>query len=111
MGTIDDSRLEMLTDGSSDIKKELLELFFATVERCIDVANDRSAENHDDWTNAMHELKGAAGTLGFSRIEGICKEAPKIPASPPAQKQQLLSQLALALDEVRVFASPYINDK
>lgn len=109
MSTIDSSRLDMITEGDEATKKELLDLFFATVGRCTMVMDNKADENDEAWREAAHELKGAAGTLGFTHVAEICRSVEDIHPIKIVQKQQILSELALSLDEVRNFASKFTD--
>lgn len=76
MTTISLKRLDQITDGDPEIKKEILTLFKASCDRCMHaMLTHESDANASTWANALHELKGAADNLGFEPVADIAREA------------------------------------
>lgn len=69
---LDFSRLEAMCDGDPALKAELLGLFADTAGRCMEVIASNDATD-EQWFAAVHELKGAAGALGFAVMAQLCE--------------------------------------
>ncbi len=110
MSGINKTRIEAITDGDESLKKELLSLFFETYIRCKDVLDNTKDDNDAAWRDAAHELKGAAGTLGFERIEKNCRAVEQMQPMLEVQKEKFLQQLILAIAEVEAFSLPYLHE-
>lgn len=74
------SRIDEIAGDDAELKKLLLQLFFATYEKCmkgleesLSIQDERKAD--DAWESRTHELKGSAYNLGFNELGDRCKQA------------------------------------
>lgn len=96
---VDLSRLELITRGNKNLKEELLRLFAETCDRFL--KNLQSGKTQEDFDNALHELKGAAGNLGFSELSELCSKAEN-DAKWFAEKGELSEKVKLLVSEISV---------
>ncbi len=76
MNAISLERLNAITDGDPELRREILTLFKSSCDRCMATMLEHEAdETGDSWSNALHELKGAADNLGFEAVADIAREA------------------------------------
>lgn len=70
---VDLSRLELITRGNKNLKEELLRLFLKTANFCVESLE--SVTTIDNFESIIHQLKGAAGNMGFGELCELCAEA------------------------------------
>lgn len=99
--TIDTARLNNITDGDIAVQRELLGLYFDTVNRTLAVLKDTSDANDKAWRDAAHEIKGASNTLGFERIGMLCRQVELLPTLSGIGKEAMVQELESAIGEVR----------
>lgn len=75
MNAIDLSYLRQITEGDAKLEQELLHLFHATAERCISAMAKNFDSSLKDWSGIVHELNGAAATIGADTLRTLCAEA------------------------------------
>lgn len=95
------TRIDDLVGGDAALKKEFLELYFATYQK---VMNDckKAYEKNDQraWHDAVHELKGSSMNLGFEEMSNLCKKF-ELHAGDPAEKKDFIFILESNLEEFR----------
>lgn len=76
MNSISLKRLDDITGGDPELRREILTLFKTSCEHCMATMQQYEAdEDSEIWSNALHELKGAADNLGFEPVADIAREA------------------------------------
>lgn len=94
-------RLNDITGGDETMNQTLLALFNKTFNRCLsaieglDVTNPEAAQK--PWHDAIHELKGAAGNLGFDELFEVCKNYDMQPVN-----EQLKSELISIIKSMEI---------
>lgn len=65
-----------ITEGDTELERELLRLYFDTAERCLRVMEESILSDPENrWPEAAHELKGASANLGAYRLVNSCAKA------------------------------------
>ena len=101
---IDESRLEVLrrleTPDGSSMFRVLVSAFVArSADRLVAVRVAAGQAKADDLAGVVHELKGAAGTIGAVRVEQVCQELELRARAGTAVPDDLLDQLGAAIDQ------------
>ena len=68
----DHAHLKRFTDGDAALEAELAGLLFTQADRCIGIM--KSARDADDWSAAVHTLKGAARGVGAIALSEACEQ-------------------------------------
>jgi HPt (histidine-containing phosphotransfer) domain-containing protein len=81
------------TDGDTELEAELLTHFEGTITRCLTSLTAPDA----NWSEILHELKGAARTMGADALAEYCAEGEALSAPQPEylEKMRVLSQQTL----------------
>ena len=68
----DHDHLKRFTDGDAALEAELAGLLFAQADRCIEIM--KTATDVDNWSAAVHTLKGAARGVGAVALSEACEQ-------------------------------------
>ena len=86
--------LEELTDDNPSLQKELIQLYFITLEKVLPALEDSLSPSKDEeWKRHVHELKGASLSIGIEDIAAACSEAHYTEQLGEKGKQDLLSDI------------------
>jgi len=97
---INDKRFDQISNNDPKIQKELLTLYFSTFDRALKNMTESIADNDETkWTEALHELKGAAESLGINKVGTICQEIEEI-TPPKEEKPNITNRLKEANTEL-----------
>jgi HPt (histidine-containing phosphotransfer) domain-containing protein len=100
---IDRSRLAELrelqsADGSSLVQSFITSFIDRSTDRLGIIRAAATASDTTNLANAVHELKGAAGTIGATRVAGLCYELEAAVRTGHRPRTGLVDELGLALD-------------
>ena len=97
---LDLSRIDIITDGDESVRNELLKLFLATTDRTETALQQTlDANDTEGWSDAAHELKGAAQNLGADALGELCQQAET--TSSDEERNALLPQIKELTQQVR----------
>lgn len=101
---VDLTNLREMTDGDHDLEMELFEEFYRSATQCIvNMENNCTDGENEDWRAAAHALKGTAYNLGAEPLGGLCKVAQEKFAASGAEKQEMLSGIKAEYAEVEKY--------
>jgi len=91
---VDLTNLREMTDGDSEMEKELFEEFFLSSDACIAGldANTAGGEN-EAWRKHAHALKGTALNLGAESLSAVCKHAQESHGASAEEKHAMLASI------------------
>lgn len=93
--------LRDLTDGNAELEAELVRLFGQTARKCLMKLQALAMrDEHDEWDDIIHELKGAASNLQAAQLAEICKTAEKLPMDSGA-RMDAVSQIKQAYQRLK----------
>lgn len=101
---IDMDYINMLTDGDSDEREALFEIFRAQMSDSINELKT-SFVNHDDdlWHKVAHQMKGASASFGANYLSEVCKAAEQDVFCSHGDKGIYLKDITTRLDEIMMF--------
>jgi len=102
---VDTTRLIDLTDGDSQLERELGSLFLSTANRYME-AMRQALETGADWSGPAHSLKGASANLGAVAMADLAARAEQ---EPPSAVR--LEELGKCLAETRSFFAERLGDE
>jgi HPt (histidine-containing phosphotransfer) domain-containing protein len=86
--------LEELTDDNTALQKELIQLYFITLDKALPALEASLSPSMDEeWKRNVHELKGASLSIGIEDIAAACSEAHYTDKLGEKGKQDLLSDI------------------
>jgi len=95
-------KLRQLSDNDMEDAQKLLNLFFDTTCRTLKILENNVEENQEEeWNSALHELKGAAYSLGFFALGDLCEKAEQHPVLTSDTKQIIARNLEQATEYIR----------
>lgn len=99
---LDLDHLRGITEGDSQLERELSTLFLSTAEMYLD-GMEEALTGGRPWTSTAHALKGASGNLGARRLSALALQAER---SEPNRAQ--LEEIRHAIEEVRALLAASI---
>ena len=100
---VDLSRLQIVADTVEE-QAVLLDFFFKLTKEIVSIMEDsRRGEEFTQWKNAAHKLKGAAGNMGMTALENICRESEKAANMTYSNRSALLRQLKDEVARVKAY--------
>jgi len=101
---IDLAHLHEFTDGDPAEEHTLFEIFLESADKTLEKLDFcLGSGTDDDWRQAAHLLKGAAGNLGAKKLYIICRDAELHHTDTTKDKQRYLDSMHSELKEVRDF--------
>jgi HPt (histidine-containing phosphotransfer) domain-containing protein len=107
---VDLVHLSRYTLGERALEIELLELFCAQAEACLQRLAAAKAER--DWTETAHTLKGSARAIGAWRVGDAAERAESLGGAALAEaRAAALGALELAVGEARTYIRTVLQDR
>ena len=99
---VDLTNLRSMTDGDSEMERELFAEFKNTFVSGIDQMTEATSTTAADvWASAAHALKGVALNLGAGHLSDLCKQAQDDKDSPHIHKSALLEAITAEYNKVQ----------
>ena len=93
--SLDLDRLTEMTDGDSQLERELATLYLSTAQRYVETMG-QAIDGEDGWRDPAHSLKGASANMGAAKMAELAREA-----EDALPREDLLHALAHELTSVR----------
>lgn len=108
---VDLEHLSKYTGGDRNLERELFQIYVPNGEEYLD-AMQQAIGNGDDaiWRRSAHSLKGASRGIGAFPISNIAEEAEKLQDGDSEERERLVGELRVALEQVRAFAERHFQD-
>jgi signal transduction histidine kinase/DNA-binding response OmpR family regulator len=101
---VNTSLFETLTGGDMATSQRLLELFMENTSQSLETLSEAEFGS-EDWRKTAHRLKGSAASLGLFGLSDLAAQAEDVPTG--SHKEELLSAMSVAFEDIRTFAARY----
>jgi HPt (histidine-containing phosphotransfer) domain-containing protein len=104
---IDLEYLGLFTNGDAEEERLMANLFIATGVEALETLRRhvRNGAANDDWRQAAHKLRGAAGQIGATLLSAACVIAEACASCNAAEKQAMLHDIEKQFAQVQHFFS------
>lgn len=107
---VDLSNLRELTDGDTELERELFAEFIASSAEMLKNMQSLCVDGYnEDWYQNAHALKGLAANLGANKMMEAGKLAQDSSESPAAEKQSILTTLEADFSAAKMFLENEMN--
>ncbi len=90
--------LRETTEGNAALEAELLMHFTQTIHRCLAALENTNA----DWPNILHELKGAARSMGADTLADACDSAERTAMNAPEKSAYCVKMQTIAAQTLHI---------
>ncbi len=92
----DITHLREMTDGDAELEAELMQYFDSTIER---TSQRLTHTDIAEWKSALHELRGAAMSIGAQKLGAYCQEGESHPPTEIKAQSEYRQNLATLIQQ------------
>jgi HPt (histidine-containing phosphotransfer) domain-containing protein len=92
-GTLDLSLLEDYSGDDMAVKKQMVQVFYKQSLEHLALLKKMDADQHSQWTNTAHALKGSAAYLGARELLNLCEKAEALNKKDSERKKYLYKKI------------------
>ncbi|MFZ4540973.1 MAG: Hpt domain-containing protein [Rickettsiales bacterium] len=104
MQSVDLTNLREMTDGDTELERNLFAEFMRSFEDCLTKLQASVDEaGQEVWRSNAHAMKGISYNLGATPLGDLCKKAQEEHQSPTSTKDSLLNSIMVEYEKVKDF--------